>query len=160
MIKANVDAAVTSLVNFEAEMKRKLEGMVERFAADVAEKAIDNTPEGDDVLFASLYQRRYRETGLEPQSGFAKGSWRYSDKDDQVLQEYYNGDWALGDLISDAKSYKLGQTFYITNAGPYIQLLEGGLASRVKAPNGIKGPTLAQIQAVYRADLPNYYKAS
>lgn len=166
MLRANTDAAVASLANFEIEMKRKLEGMVERFVIDVGSTAIEKTPLGDEIKFASLYKWRNKVYNLAEIRGFAKGSWKVSATDDLVVQELYSGDAAAKLIQTEAKTYKLGQTVYISNVGPYIGILnnpkDGGGFQKgsPQAPEGITKPTLSQVQAVYRADLPNYYKAS
>ena len=160
MIKADVDSTVKQLTELELVIKRKLERMVERFAEDVGRKAIDNTPIGDAVTYAERYRQRFEQDGLRPVAGFARGSWRYAVNESPMLQEYYSGSLALDGIKGAVNFYKLGQKFYITNSGPYIAGLEAGVGSKQQAPDGIKQPTLEQVQAVYRADLPRYYKES
>lgn len=150
MITMDSSNAVKQLEAFEKEMIKRLENMVQGFATEVGERAVDNTPLGDAVKFADLYARRFRTLGLEPIEGFAQGSWRYANNSTDQQQDYYSGDWAKGDIAADAESYKLGDDFYIINSGPYIRLLN--------SKGFITEPTINQVEAVYRSDLQRYYK--
>lgn len=157
MLKVDASKAVDSLDLFEKELTKRLEQMVEGFAYEVGSSAVDKTPIGDVVLNKEAYLRRQKLTGLEPIEGFAQGSWRYAESTVPIQQEYYDGDWAKGDIETESRNYKLGNKFYIINSGPYIKLLEV-FKSSDQAPDGILQPTMKQIQSVYKTDLQRYYK--
>ncbi len=169
-----------SLKKFHEEAIRKMEGMVQLFIYHVAFEAIENTPFGDDVEYAALYNNPARKRVLKnTKAGMAKGGWIIE------MNKPYTSWWFMQADSENAlnvkqsaeyrsENYKLGNTVYITNNVPYVskdawpydtykngspvRSLEGGASSQ--APNGIMEPTLYAIYGIYTAELNNYYKAS
>ena len=125
-----------SLKDFHKEATRKMEGMVQKFSYTVAFTAIDNTPLGDSIKWEELYSLRYKQTGLEPVEGFARGSWRVSMDGTLEMQGLYgqdSGEMAESIIKSDLKSYVLGETVMISNFGPYILELENNFEKLIPA---------------------------
>ena len=161
---SNADVLAKQLEEYKLIMKRKLENMVVRFATDIAASSSDNTPIGDNASIASdgayrdYYLQRQQDYNLALEAGFHKGNWQYSESNNfsfrpiiYSYEEMKNNVYGEADL-----AYSIGDTFYIGASGPaYIQL-EQGLSAQ--APNGIKAPTIAQIETAYRADLQRYYR--
>ena len=162
---SNAGDIAKQLEEYKLVMKRKLENMVVRFATDIAAAASENTPIGDDasIAVAGSYrdyylQRQQDYDDLPLEAGFHKGNWQYSESNNfsfkpiiYSYEEMKNNVYGEADL-----AYSIGDTFYIGASGPaYIQL-EQGLSTQ--APNGIKAPTIAQIETAYRADLQRYYR--
>ena len=157
---SNADVLAKQLEEYKLVMKRKLENMVVRFATDIAAAASENTPIGDDASIAvdgayrDYYLQRQQDYNLALEAGFHKGNWQYSESNNfsfkpiiYSYEEMKNNVYGEADL-----AYSIGDTFYIGASGPaYIQL-EQGLS------NGIKAPTIAQIETAYRADLQRYYR--
>lgn len=156
---ANFDDLLKDLEEYQKSVVSGLESMVRGFAYEISQHAINNTPLGNAEQYLNLYRRRYEATGLYPQEGFARGSWQATNKTEaQGIQANYGADSGATALLQAKTSltnYKLGETVYITNTGPYINLLEGGLSAQ--APEGIIKPTLKDIMATYAVDLRTYY---
>lgn len=158
MITADTDPLVKSLEKAQAEIERKLLGMVSEFALKFTDVAVQATPIGDSVEYARLYQQRLDP--LPKEEGMSRANWNLMDVND--FYPIYSVNQSLP--YSDAKSYmnsyyKLGETFYLGNATPYIGLLENN-ASPQTAGNGISQPILDQILNVYQYRLDDYYKQS
>ena len=161
---SNADVLAKQLEEYKLVMKRKLENMVVRFATDIAASSSDNTPIGDNASIASdgayrdYYLQRQLTYNLAVEAGFHKGNWQYSESNNFSFRPIiYSYEEMKSNVYGEADmSYSLGDTFYIGASGPaYIQL-EQGLSSQ--APNGIKSPTLSQIETAYRTDLQRYYR--
>ena len=150
------------LKKFHEEAVRKMQGMVQKFSHIVAWTAIDNTPIGDSIRWEALYDKRYKEIGLEPIEGFAKGSWRVSMDGTLQMQTLYGQDsdeMAASLIKQDLLQYKLGETVMISNFGPYIVELEKNF-TRYNKQQPIMQPTLESIYRTYQLSLDDYYKAS
>ena len=163
MITANVDEVIKSLMAYKAEVDRKLTYMVRGFAYEITRTAISNTPLGDAEEHMALYLYREQRAAkhgviLQPEEGFAQGSWQVSTDGAFSVQAIY-GTTAGGEALSLSKTslnaYKLGQTLYIGNKGYYIRNLENG--SSDQAPMGIMKPTTDHIMSVLQADLVRLY---
>lgn len=158
MITVNVDEVIKSLMAYKAEVDRKLTYMVKGFAYEITRTAISNTPIGDAAAHMALYLRRERLLGLQPEEGFAQGSWQVSTDGVFNVQEYYgtsSGGEALSLVKTSLNAYQLGQTLYIGNKGYYIRNLEGGSSNQ--APLGIMKPTTDHIVSTLQADLVRLY---
>ena len=156
-VKFDTSKLLAQLQAFEKEATRRMEKMVEGFAYHMAKRAISNTPLGDARYFISYYQGR---TNLPQVEGMARGNWQYSSDSNFQLQLIYgqNSDIQASDKVeADSKSYKLGDTFYIGNAAPYIGSLEGNYSPQTRG-NGIMQPTLDSIRGLYSFDFQNHYK--
>lgn len=156
---ANFDDLLKDLEEYQKSVVSGLESMVRGFAYEITQHAINNTPLGNAEQYLSLYRRRYERTGLYPQEGFARGSWQATNNvEPHGIQANYGtdaGSVALLQAKTSIANYKIGETVYITNTGPYINLLEGG--SSAQAPEGIIKPTMQDIMASYAVDLRRYY---
>lgn len=142
---------------FQKDVTRRLEKMVQGFAYQVTIRAIENTPLGDSTRFLSYYQAR---TNLPKEEGLARGNWQYSSNGTFQLQMHSGQQSGLDSLIeveTKAVTYKLGDTFYIGNAAPYINALEHNYSYQTGG-NGIIKPTLADITGLYAVNLEYYYK--
>lgn len=165
MLTANFAEVAASLRKAKEEIDRRLENMVKKFAYHVVLVAVENTPYGSLEKYFEYYQRRttdpsWQSYGLNPEPGFARGSWQANTTGSFAFQENYgsnSGDVAANTVMPSLVGYKLGQAIYISNVGPYIQSLENG-ASKEQAPMGIMQPTIDQIINVLQADLVRFYK--
>ena len=161
----NLDKITKQLEEYEKEVERKLKFMVEQFAVDVVQAGVNNTPLGDSEKYAAFYKVRLtNETGLLDIEGLARGSWQI-DLDGNLTftnsRDSYgknSGSNAVKKAEGQAKGYKLGQTFVIGNAAPYIGELENNSSMQTQG-QGIVAPTLAEIQAAHESDLKRYYDA-
>lgn len=154
-VKFDASKLIAQLQAFEKEATRRMEKMVEGFAYELSLRAIENTPLGDSVRFMEYYSAR---TDLPQVEGIAQGNWQYSETGNFALQLIAGrqaGDSALDIVQARSSSYKLGKTFYIGNAAPYILALENGYSSQV---HSIMQPTLADITGAYAVNLQFYYK--
>lgn len=180
MISCDTSKLEDELKKFHEEATRKMEGMVQLFSYWVTFEAIENTPFGDDIEYAALYNNRLR-LGITKnnKAGHAKGgwviemnqpysSWWFMQADNENAE---NVKWAADHR---SENYKLGDTVYITNNVPYVSAdawpydtykngapvrsLESGASSQ--APYGIMEPTLHAIMGIYQSDLKKYYEAS
>lgn len=161
---SNADQIAKQLEEYSLEVERRLKSMVEKFATDIVAKAANNTPLGDAENFILWYQSRQKETGLLPEEGIAQGAWVVALDGQLYFTPSYGQDSdksAVADANMDMQGYRLGDSFKIGNAAPYIGELEGlnGQPYSAQAPNGIMQPTLDQIKAAHEADLKRYYDA-
>lgn len=180
MISCDTSKLEQSLKKFHEEATRKLEGMVELFSYWVTFEAIENTPFGDDQLYAGLYQNPARLSIVKnTKAGHAKGGWVIEQNKPFSSVWFMQADNENADNVKWAadqrsQNYKIGDTVYITNSVPYvvsdawpydtyrngsplISLENGGSK---QAPFGIMEPTLNAILGIYEADLKKYYEAS
>lgn len=171
-VTCNIDAVLDSIKQLEKEITRKLEGMVQIFAYNIAWQAIENTPYGNAVQYAGYYNSIARLKWFMPIEGSAKGGWTVTmETPSRVLvplrADSENATNTKDDAERDANKYKLGDTVYIMNSVPYVATagftapkfgsLEGGYSDQ--APQGIMKPTLDSIIGVYQLKLNEYYKA-
>ena len=180
MISCDTSKLEAELKKFHEEATRKLEGMVERFSYWVTWEAIENTPFGDDIEYAALYNNPARlSITKNAQAGNAKGgwviemnkpysSWWFMQADNENAE---NVKWAADHRSTN---YKIGDTVYITNNVPYVSAdgwpydtykngapvrsLESGASAQ--APFGIMEPTLHAVLGIYQSDLKKYYEES
>lgn len=162
-----------SLKKFHDEAIRKMQGMVALFAYKITLEAIDNTPFGDSVTYASYYNMKSRLQWFMPIEGSAKGGWTISmNKPTHIrVPERANGKEATNikeNADVDSLKYKLGDTVYIMNSVPYMNTpgftsskfdsLENGYSAQ--APYGVMEPTLHAILGIYASSLNEYYRMS
>lgn len=156
-VKFDTSKLLAQLQAFEKEATRRMEKMVEGFAYQLTMRAIENTPMGDSLRFMSYYQSR---TDLPQEEGIAQGNWQFSKNGSFQLQLFsgqQSGIDALNKVKSESVAYKLGDTFYIGNAAPYIDALEGNYSVQTNG-RGIVKPTLEQITGAYSVNFQYYYK--
>jgi len=158
LISVDASNVIADLEKYFIETTRKLEHMVRGFSYIISQTAIANTPIGNSEQYFKLYELRQIRLGLEPEEGFAKGSWQVSSNGQFSVQELYSvnsGSTALSLIKSDLAGYKLGQDVYIGNKGFYITQLNNGYSNQ--APLGIMQPTLETIMASYMVDLKRLF---
>lgn len=156
MITADITELEKQLEQYKAEVERKLKFMVVNFGERIAEYAINNTPLGDSVTYARYYQAR---NDLPQVEGIARGNWQFSYTKDgnlQLIAGQASGEVALDVFAAKSASYKLGQSFYVSNAAPYIGALEADFSGQTNG-QGIIRPTMDTIAATYAIDLKNFY---
>ncbi len=158
-ITCNTSGLQKQLEQIRKEVTRKLKAMVVEFAYNVSLSAVANTPLGDSITYRRYYEARQ---GLPQIEGLARGNWQYSESTSGVSLKLIAG-LASGEAASDGVAasagayYKLGDTFYIGNAAPYISALENNY-SRQTQGQGISQPTLNTVMQVYSFRLDDYYK--
>jgi hypothetical protein len=165
MIRADVDNLVKQLNQIHQDAVKKMTHMVYRFSIAIGTVAANRTPMGSSAYYPQYYQSRvtnpnWESYGLQPVSGFARGSWRLSVDGSLELQENYgrdSGDAALYSMENSFKDYDLGETIMISNLGPYIDKLERNYSKQTNG-NGIIKPTVDQIMNVYQNRLKEYYE--
>lgn len=159
-VKFDTSKLLAQLQVFEKEATRRMERMVQGFAYQLTVQASSNTPLGDATAWMTWYQERETNTGLLPQEGLARGNWQFSKDSNFQLQLVYgqNSDIAAASKVqAEAASYRLGETFYIGNAAPYITALENNYSPQTNF-DGIMAPTIQDITSLYSFDFQNYYK--
>ena len=160
MLSVDTSGLADSLKKAEQEIQRKLVGMVNKFARDFVEGAVSNTPIGDSQKFASYYQAR---TSFPQVEGLSRGNWQIKHTSD--FQTLLIAGPSSGEVSADQSelymqaNYKLGDTFYVGNATPYIQALENNSSIQTNG-EGIAGPTIDLVTRVYQQRLDDYYKQS
>lgn len=161
MITCDTSALEKQLQEFHKEAVRKLEGMVQKFIFTLSFTAIDNTPLGDAELYLDAYVERMFSLGLQPIEGFARGSWQVTfDSDYPEVQELYgqsSGKVAESAIKIHLMNYKLGQSVYVSNVGPYIEKLENNWSGQTMGM-GITQPTIDSVMRTYQLHLDDYYK--
>jgi hypothetical protein len=153
-VTSNIDAVSKSLEAVIVEIERKLKAMTVGFAQVVVEKAISYTKLGDGLPL-SFYTSRANRLPLKAEMGFARGSWRYSESSGWLKNENYgagSGEVAASKFRTDANNqYKLGDKFYISNTGFYIEKIQsrvnaaGILPMTVQELMGLQGTFLKQL---------------
>lgn len=159
-LKADTTALEMSLMKAAGTIALRLKQMVIGFSYEFTLKASNQTPIGDMDKLQYLYNRRltdpsFESYGLNPEHGFAKGSWRASMSARPVLQEFYgesSTEKASDRVYADMSNYMLGKRVYIMNSGPYITLLENRYGD-----NGIMGYTLKNVMAAHSVELKRHY---
>ena len=167
MISTNSDKVAKSIDELARQIELKLKNMVAGFAMEVAAKASNNTPIGNEAdaqdeksKYGLLYRQRRATYGIPVEVGFHKGAFVYSERAltasdfDRNINEV---SLMLADIENMAESqYKVGDDFYVGAVGPAFGALEEG--SSRQAPDGIMKPTIDSIKAANSADLQRHYK--
>lgn len=158
-VTANTEAVAVSLRKAQKLVQRRLKYMVREFAAEVANKASENTPVSTPESIEknlSLYELRYDEHKIEIAPGFHAGSWQYAEGSLVFNPSIFSQDEVRDMTRQDARAnYKLGDTFMIGAIGPAIYELNHGLSPL--APDGIMKPTLNAIMSAFAVDMRRYY---
>lgn len=151
-VSCNVDEVRKQFDQVVLQIEGKLKNMVVGFAHDVAREAVDANPLGSSPKFADLYALREQRTGLQPIEGFSRGSWQASTSWPLPRRETYgeaSGDNAVANVPSELSNYKLGQTVYIGNTGPYIETINSRF--------GIADRALLALMQAYSSNLKYHY---
>lgn len=161
---SGADKLEKQLSDFSLVFKRKLENMVENFAVEIAEKASQETPIGNQAdidkgsgRYWSFYKERLK-LGLPMEVGYHKGAWDFSTTSNfPFIKRIRSVVEMLNDVRGESESVVLGKDFYIGATGPGFYGLEHtGLSAQ--APNGIMKPTLNLILQVQKSDLQRFYE--
>lgn len=160
-ISSNAAELVKYVQDLKEEIDRKLRYTVCKFSANMVGIAAKNTPLGDSDLNDDLYLRRYRELGLSPIEGLARGGWQAGTSQSSYFREVYgsNSDQiAVSDAFENMYTqYNLGEDIYVSNTGPYILALQANYSDQTQGA-GIGQPTQDQIVAIFRQDFQSIYE--
>ena len=160
MLTFDTTALLKSLKEAHTDAVLRMERMVRGFAYQLTLRAIENTPLGNSKgVYARYYNAR---TNLPQVEGLARGNWQFDENGSltlQIIAGQASGEVAL-DLVEMASSrYRLGDSFFIGNAAPYISALEADYSPQTNG-EGIMKPTLADITGAYSVDFQRLYAAS
>jgi hypothetical protein len=163
-VTCNADELTKQLEELTTDVEQRLARMVRKFSVGVAEAAIGYTPLGDADQYPALYAMREQVWGLNPEEGYARGSWQIAldgTLEKQALYGASSGNTALGAVNTHLMNYKLGEDIIVGNPAHYIGNLEGldGVPSSKKAPQGIMKPTTEKVMAFYQLKLDDYYNS-
>lgn len=75
-ITSNSAELLKSLQEYKIDLERRLTAAVSSYVREIVVIATAFTPLGDSNLNADMYLERYLLTGLQPEEGFARGSWQ------------------------------------------------------------------------------------
>ena len=148
MLTADASALADSLKKAEQEIERKLVGMLGKFMQGFTKVAVENTPHGD--ANDPRYKQRTPPWPQEP--GMSKSNWQIMNT--PALSPVYIADITGTPSLMDAAEtyYKLGETYYLGNATPYIRSVENRY--------GIGKSTIDEVVGIYQQRLDDYYKQS
>lgn len=164
MLSVDASGLADSLKKAEQEIERRLVGMLGKFMQNFTATAVEKTPYGDDSesnpaegKFRYLYLQR--QAPLPQEAGMSRANWQIMNTDS--FSPVYIADTSGYPSILDAREtyYKLGETYYLGNATPYIQMLEEN-HSRHTNGLGISGPVMDEVLSIYQYQLDDYYKQS
>jgi hypothetical protein len=147
------DKVASQLEEFKKEVERKLKGMVAAFAVDVVGAASDFSPLGNAIKYEKFYLARQKAYGWKPEEGMAKGGWTIGSTTSIPFIERHTPDptgQAVAGAWSEMQDYKLGESFGIGTAVPYVSLYA----------DEIVAPTRDMIKNVIEADLKDYYQSA
>ena len=170
--KLDRKGASLELPKFRKNATRKITGMIQALALNVANAAYDNTPIGDQgkidegisgkgsrtaVSYARLYSNRLMNYGLAMQTGYHAGAYNYSTVRNPAFVPHIRDDSEMLTSIMKAfrSSYKIGDVFYIAAQGPAYKFMQAG--DLPSAPDGLVKPTMQQILSTYKIDMQNAY---
>lgn len=170
-IKSNIKELIQQFDTTKKEIDTGLVNMVKGFTYAITVEAIEQTPYGDPIRYAELYDLESRLIAVpDVGAGFAKGGWILSAGEPYYEAFNIKADGpSANNVKADARNnlnyYALGDTVYITNAVPYVvrpgfTLLTFGALNQGysdDAPDGIMQPTVDTIMSVFRMNLKNYY---
>lgn len=159
IVSADTSKALNSFREFQKTFDRKMNNVVREFAYIITEEAIRKTPIGNAQAFMQRYIARQQSLGLNPEEGFARGSWQVSNSNNFTIQSIYGANSGT-QALTLAQSKLSGLTFrdniFIGNRGYYIQLLENNHS--VQTLNlGITKPTLDAVISAYRISIKSLY---
>lgn len=159
IVSANSDKLAKAFMEFQVAFERKLKNVARGFAYKITDTAIKNTPLGDAQQYMSWYKRREESIGLNPQQGFARGSWQANQSGQFTVQTIYgnsSGTQALTMVNSSLGNINLWQNIYIGNRGYYIKMLENNYSEQTQGL-GIMKPTQDMVLATYAIDIKELY---
>ena len=159
IVTANTDKVVASLKQFHLMVQRKMNNMIRGFAYDITAEAIANTPLGNAQAFIDRYRERQEALGLNPEEGWARGSWQVAAGGNFTITDRYgvsSGDQALIAVKSSLSGLTFKDNIYIGNRGYYIGMLEANYSPQTNNL-GIMKPTMSHIMQVYKISLKQHY---
>ena len=160
MITSNSTAFAKSFEAVQKQIEQKLKNVVRGFAYKVTYEAIQNTPLGNSEQYFKMYERRQTLLGLNPEEGFARGSWQANQSGQFTIQSIYgvsSGSEAYSVVKTSLGNITLGETVYIGFRCPYIKLLEANHSPQTDNL-GIMKPTQAAVMASYAIDIKKLYQ--
>lgn len=163
-VRTNAVDVLKQLQEYKAEVERKLTRAVIKFSYYATYTATQFTPIGDAQKYFSFYQSRSVRMGLKAEEGLARAGWQANTSGSFDFRQDY-GQGTGQDAAIDAEnalmgSFKLGDTVFIGNKGPYIGMLEYDNYSDQTHGNGILKPTMEEVVAIYSADFKQMFDAA
>jgi len=177
MIASNAKEVAKEIEQYKDEVERKLKGMVAMFAHSATVAIQENTPIGDiqsimdgesgvnkqATSYYNLYvirNKKYSIDGGDPgdiQVGFHRGAYGYSESGSfEFLPMVIDQNEAADQLMYDVEAYyQIGDTFFIGGKGPGFDAIENGISNQ--APDGITGPSMKDIEQIYRLNMKTFY---
>lgn len=159
IVDSNSSKLLQSFREFQKVLERKLNHVVREFSYIITEEAIAKTPLGNAEEFMDRYIARQQAIGINPQEGYARGSWQVQPSQSFTLQTIYGANSGV-QALSVVKSQLSGITFkddiYIGNRGYYIGLLQDNYSSQTEHL-GIMKPTLEAVMQVYKISIKSIY---
>lgn len=165
MIKFDVADFQSQLNRYTEAVKERLNKIVYQTVIDnLAYSAIEKTPFGNLKNNYNKYMERFDLTGLDPEPGYAKGSWLLE------VEGYSGSPYAM--RVSDSRGtqskalakneflrdFELGDSIYLSNNLFYIGLLNDGFSD--KAPEGMVKPTVDQVMDFYATNAAGLFNRS
>jgi len=129
IISANLKEVEKSFEAVIKDIEVRLTNMAVGFGQMVAAKAESQNPIGLNTPSMQDYYEARQRLGpyhLQPTPGFSKGSWQATESSSFPWRETYGGgagQAAVAAIPSQLSGYKLGDTYYVGNTGPYIGIL-------------------------------------
>lgn len=158
MVTVDVTKLSAQLKQLKSDIEIRLIRMVQSWTYDISSYIIQDTPYGDDIANADLYEKRYDVWGLKPEAGLSRGSWVVSFDGNIPLQEIYgveSGSQAGYSIHNDMEYYNVGQTYYIGSSTPYVEKLNRGSSKQLE-PGGFSRLQNEAV-SIYNLNLKNYY---
>ena len=159
IVSANSAKVLKSLQEYHKIVQRKLNNVVRGFAYKITQEAINHTPLGDASAFMQRYIERQEAIGLNPQEGFARGSWQVTNSSAFTVQTIYginSGTQALSAVQSKLSGLTFRDNIFIGNRGYYIGFLENNYSPQTNNM-GIMKPTMQAIMQVYQISIKELY---
>lgn len=154
-IRVNTEDVLADILKYRKEVERKLKAAMTTYVYQAVLIATQKTPLGDAERWMELYQYRNTKYGLKEEEGFARGSWQVNESGQFSQKEIYglsSGEIAAQDAEEYMlNNYKIGDTVYIGNTGPYIMQLENNYSYQTSG-EGIVKPTLDEVMAMYNTN--------
>ena len=170
--KLDRKGASLEVPKFRRNATRKINGMIQALALNVAQSAYENTPIGDQgkledgmqagasrraASYARLYANRMVDYGINMQTGYHAGAYTYSEvKNPSFIPEIRTYSEMMTSITTSFRSsYQIGDVFYIAAQGPAYKFMQAG--DLPSAPDGLVKPTMQQILSSYKIDMMTAY---
>ena len=161
IVSSNSTKFLESFKKVQETFERKLNSVVRGFAYSISEEAIKHTPLGNAKQYKKLYKKRQQLLGLDPEEGFARGSWQVSTDGQFTVQSLYgidSGSRSLALVSAKLSGMTINNTkIYIGNRGYYIGMLEANHSQQTMGL-GIMKPTQAMVLSSFAIDVKALYE--